>query len=138
WQQQRRAVVAAGAGGQAVPAAPAPRPGVLRRQQRVAAQQALGQAQPAAPGPMVPNGVVVFLQATPETEVRVTTPRGEFRFSPARARYGQPTTYLDGRASVERVAADFKVTDQPTEDDFPAAVSGPDGSVWVTYVTYRY
>src|SRR5207244_13168329 len=44
----------------------------------------------------------------------------------------------NGDASAERVAAGFHATDGDTEDDFPAAALGRDGTIWVAYVSYRY
>ena len=51
---------------------------------------------------------------------------------------GTATPFLNGSASAERVAAGFHATEGETEDDFPAAALGRDGTVWVAYVSYRY
>jgi hypothetical protein len=91
-----------------------------------------------ANAPMAPNGLVATLKANPLTEVRVTTPKGEFRFSPLQLALGSLVPMLEGNASVERVFPDFQVTSAATEDDFPAAAAGKDGTLWAAYVAYRY
>ncbi len=103
-----------------------------RRQQRRAGQR------PNVVTPVAANGVVAVLKTTPQTEVRVTTPKGEFRFNPSRLALGRGEEFLDGAASAERVPPDFPLTAAPTEDDFPAAAAGRDGTLWVAYVSYRH
>lgn len=99
---------------------------------------AAGQRANANGPPMTPNGVIATLSGGPQMEVRVTTPRGEFRFKPDQLAPGAPTVLLDGAASAERVYPDFPLTAAGTEDDFPAAAAARDGSVWTAYVAYRY
>jgi hypothetical protein len=110
----------------AVAAQPAARPRAR------AGQAAQGQAA------MATNGVVAVLEADERTEVRVATPRGEFRVRPGEMAMGQPARFLDGAASAELVPASFQLTSAETEDDFPAAAAANDGTVWVAYVSYRY
>jgi hypothetical protein len=42
----------------------------------------------------------------------------------------------DGRAVVRRVSTATPVVTTPTEDDFPAAAYGPDGTLWLAYISY--
>jgi hypothetical protein len=42
----------------------------------------------------------------------------------------------DGKGVVRRVSSEMPVATEKTEDDFPAAAYGPDGSLWVAYVSY--
>jgi hypothetical protein len=49
---------------------------------------------------------------------------------------GQPKQIWDGAATVRRVSTAGPVVTAPTEDDFPAAAFGPDGTLWLAYVSY--
>ena len=49
---------------------------------------------------------------------------------------GQTKLLWDGAASVRRIAAATPVVTAKTEDDFPAATYGPDGTLWVAYISY--
>jgi hypothetical protein len=49
---------------------------------------------------------------------------------------GQVRKVGDGRAAVRLISTATVLADGPTEDDFPAAAYGPDGTVWVAYVRY--
>lgn len=42
-----------------------------------------------------------------------------------------------GKACVRLVTTATPLTSGPTEDDFPAAAYGPDGTLWVAYISYR-
>jgi hypothetical protein len=50
---------------------------------------------------------------------------------------GAPHKLWDGEAVVRRVTAAQPVASGATEDDFPAAAYGPDGTLWVAYVGYH-
>jgi hypothetical protein len=50
---------------------------------------------------------------------------------------GTPQKLWDGAAVVRRVTAAVPVAVGLTEDDFPAAAYGPDGTLWVAYVGYH-
>jgi hypothetical protein len=49
---------------------------------------------------------------------------------------GKPQTLWDGAAVVRLVSTATLVSDAQTEDDFPAAAYGPDGTLWVAYTSY--
>jgi hypothetical protein len=49
---------------------------------------------------------------------------------------GQPQVLWDGRAVVRRVSSSSPVVTAKTEDDFPAAAYGPDGTLWLAYISY--
>jgi hypothetical protein len=95
---------------------------------------------------ILPVGVVVTLNATPQADVTVTTPQGAFDFHPTEITSDRPGIFLNGAAGVVRVAADFHLASAPgpvmsaapTENDFPAAAEAKDGTLWVAYVAYRY
>ncbi|HEY1376670.1 MAG TPA: hypothetical protein VGF55_07740, partial [Gemmataceae bacterium] len=49
---------------------------------------------------------------------------------------GKRVPFAGGKAVVRRVSAAAPVVTAKTEDDFPAACYGPDGTLWVAYVSY--
>jgi hypothetical protein len=49
---------------------------------------------------------------------------------------GRPHPFAGGKAVVRRVSAATPVVTAKTEDDFPAAAYGPDGTLWVAYISY--
>jgi hypothetical protein len=49
---------------------------------------------------------------------------------------GKPQKLWDGQAVVRLVSTAVPVTKGKAEDDFPAACYGPDGTLWVAYVSY--
>src|SRR5262249_6719205 len=49
---------------------------------------------------------------------------------------GKPHPIQEGRAVVRLVTTATPVTAGKTEDDFPAACYGPDGTLWVAYISY--
>ncbi len=50
---------------------------------------------------------------------------------------GKPQPVWGGAAVVRRVTTATPVADGKTEDDFPAACYGPDGTLWVAYISYH-
>jgi hypothetical protein len=50
---------------------------------------------------------------------------------------GKPATIFDGHARLRLVTTAAPLATGKTEDDFPAACYGPDGTLWVAYVAYR-
>jgi hypothetical protein len=49
---------------------------------------------------------------------------------------GQSKSLWDGKAVVRRVSTALPVVTEKTEDDFPAAAYGPDGTLWLAYISY--
>jgi hypothetical protein len=49
---------------------------------------------------------------------------------------GRTQAIWDGAAVVRRVSGTVALSGGQTEDDFPAAAYGPDGTLWLAYVTY--
>jgi hypothetical protein len=49
---------------------------------------------------------------------------------------GQPKLLWDGAAAVRLISTATPVVTADTEDDFPAACYGPDGTLWVAYISY--
>ncbi len=77
------------------------------------------------------------LDAPAGAKVTVKTEEGEFAFAPADLTRGRRQTFLDGQVSVERQDGAIRLTSSATEDDFPVAAKGADGSVWLAYVAYQ-
>jgi hypothetical protein len=49
---------------------------------------------------------------------------------------GKPIALWEGRAHVRRVSTAMPLVTAKTENDFPAAAYGPDGTLWVAYISY--
>lgn len=49
---------------------------------------------------------------------------------------GKRLTLWEGRAVVRRITTAVPVANGKTEDDFPAAAYGPDGTLWIAYISY--
>jgi hypothetical protein len=49
---------------------------------------------------------------------------------------GKPHPIQEGRAVVRLITTATPVVTEKTEDDFPAACYGPDGTLWVAYISY--
>jgi hypothetical protein len=49
---------------------------------------------------------------------------------------GRSQDLWEGRARVRLVTTATALTEGKTEDDFPAAAYGPDGTLWVAYISY--
>jgi hypothetical protein len=49
---------------------------------------------------------------------------------------GQIRSLWDGAVTVRRISAATPVVTARTEDDFPAAAYGPDGTLWLAYISY--
>jgi hypothetical protein len=50
---------------------------------------------------------------------------------------GKPHSLLDGQGVVRLVSTAVPIANGKTEDDFPAACYGPDGSLWIAWVGYH-
>ncbi len=50
---------------------------------------------------------------------------------------GKRVPLLGGSAALRPISTATPVATDPTEDDFPAACYGPDGTLWVAYVAYH-
>jgi hypothetical protein len=79
----------------------------------------------------------VSLDAPPSAKVTLATDRGNVEFAPADLTRGKPQRFLDGEVSVERQDAAVRLTGRGTEDDYPVAAKGADGSIWLAYVEYH-
>lgn len=101
-------------------------------------------APPGKPGvtklePVASVGVVLHLQdVQPDAKVAITLKDGEKAVAPlADVLAAKPHTLWKGAASVRLITTAQAIADGPTEDDYPAAAYGPDGTLWVAYVSYH-
>jgi hypothetical protein len=87
--------------------------------------------------PVQDNGVILNLAgATDETRISVTSAQGNFDFRLSEIPYGTDVQRLEGRVQIERTAAAVQLTTGRTDDDFPATAVGPDGTVYVAWVSF--
>jgi hypothetical protein len=91
--------------------------------------------------PLATVGVVLHLtDVQPDAKLTVepedgSRPKAEVAVKDALT--GVPQKLWGGAAVVRRISAAVPVAVGPTEDDFPAACYGPDGTLWVAYVGYH-
>jgi hypothetical protein len=103
------------------------------RVRRFAGQQA------GAPAPVVANGVLVLLERESEnSEVAIRTAQGNFSVRLGDIPYGTRKRMLGGRALVDRVPEWSRVTENPDEQDYPAAATDKAGNVWLAYLEFRH
>jgi len=93
------------------------------------------------------NGILVTLNnASPTTRIEITTPQGNFGFALGDVPYGKLTgelaqpgrPALDGQADVRRTPPTWQLTAGSEEEDFPAAASAPDGTLYLAYVAFTH
>ena len=89
-------------------------------------------------GPITENGVFLKLQnVTDDSVVTVSTKQGEFSFKVGDTKLGEPTDLFDNRAAVQRTAFNLRVMSQErTEDDYPALAMGKDGAGFLVYQSF--
>jgi hypothetical protein len=87
----------------------------------------------------VPVGVVLHLaDVKPDATLTVTAGQGREPAAVPLAGVlaGKAQLLWNGAAAVRLVSTATPVAKGKTEDDFPAAAYGPDGTLWVAYVSY--
>ena len=96
-----------------------------------------GQIQPLRP--VVANGVIVWLdRAADDVELSINTASGNFTVRLGDIPYGAARHALDGRAMADRVPPVRRLTNSADEQDYPAAATGQDGSVWIAWMEFRH
>jgi hypothetical protein len=89
--------------------------------------------------PVVTNGIVVRLsKSDANTELAVTTTQGSFTVRMANLAYGKAISELNGRVSIDLLPPVTRLTDDADEQDYPAAATGKDGTIWLAYSNFRH
>jgi hypothetical protein len=89
--------------------------------------------------PLADNGVIVWLNGeNPDTEIKVETARGDFRFRLSQLAFGKFQYMLGGRVSADRIPASWQLTNTPEEEDYPAAAVAPNGDIWLAYLQLQH
>ena len=77
----------------------------------------------------IQRGAILTVERKEEARPAVTVPLAEVLA-------GQTRPLWEGQAAVRRVSSSMSVVTAKTEDDFPAAAYGPDGTLWLAYISY--
>ncbi len=92
----------------------------------------------AQPGPMVENGVLVTAELLGRgAKFDIQTGHGNFTFTVDQTGFGQPRSFLAGRANVEQVPLTTQITDSLEEQDYPAVAQSGD-TVYIAYVEFTH
>ena len=92
-----------------------------------------------APRPVVANGVIVWLDsASADATLQIQTAQGNFDIRLAEIPYGVSKKLLDGRVMVDRVPSYRRLTESADEQDYPAAATAKDGSVWIAWMEFKH
>lgn len=79
----------------------------------------------------------VLLDAPADAQVSVTTAQGNFKFALSEVPLGKSKKFLDGRVEVSQVVYTRELVATTDDEDFPAAATSPDGTVWCAYTAYN-
>ena len=93
--------------------------------------------QKAQPVGIAPIRLLVNLDAPKDATLSVKTEQGRFEVKLSDLPATKAKNYLDGQARVEKVDPAIRMTGEPTEDAYPSAAQGADGSTWLVYVAYQ-
>ena len=69
--------------------------------------------------------------------LEIETPAGKAAIRLQDVNFGTPRKYLGGKIVVQRVSTAIRIVSSPSDNDYPAAVRGRDGCVWVAYAAYQ-
>jgi hypothetical protein len=82
------------------------------------------------------RGLLIKVDASPKTIVKLETKQGTIEFSPRDIQLGWPAKFLDGRATVEVLGFGDLVAETETDDDFPAIAIDERGHRHVLWQAY--
>ena len=69
--------------------------------------------------------------------LEIDTPAGKAAIRLRDVEFGTPRNYLGGKLTARRLPAATRFAAAPSDNDYPAAARGRDGTVWVAYTAYR-
>ena len=102
--------------------------------------QPQGAAQIAAgvQGPILENGVLIAATlSSPQAQFDIKTAHGSFTFTAQELSLGESKSFLDGKASVDRVPSAVQLTTS-VEDQDNAAIAQSGDDVYVAYVEFTH
>lgn len=82
--------------------------------------------------------LVEVAEAAPETVLSFRTAQGDFKVRLDELDGGRSVERMNGLVAVSRSAVATPILSAPTEDDWPAAATAPDGALYVAYVAFRH
>ena len=83
------------------------------------------------------NGLLLSLRgASAKTRLSLETGRGNAEVSLSDLSYGKRLEILDGKATIERTGSFRAVAETDADDDFPVAIAGRNGSIFLAYVSF--
>src|SRR5258708_731435 len=86
---------------------------------------------------IVPNGIIVRLSSNaPNVELAVKTPQGAFSLKLSDLPYGKLVYELNGHVRVDLVPPFERITNDGQEQDYPAATTAKDGTIWLAYTEF--
>ncbi len=88
-------------------------------------------------GPVVATVLRMNLDAPLTANVVIKTNHGRITTALSDLDLYTPKTFLGGQVSIARQDGSIRLSGPPTEDDYPVAAKGPDGTVWMAYVAYQ-
>ncbi len=102
------------------------------------AMRVFGGARRAFASPIpIANGVIVFLDSA-NGALNVHTAEGDFKVAVNDLPWGTFKAELGDKVLVDRVTGYTQLTNSPAEQDYPAAATGKDGSLWVAYLEFQH
>lgn len=83
------------------------------------------------------KGLTVQCGGPESARVHVETVQGNFAFSPEEVPFGKRVTFLNGRATAERLPLAVSLGAPDRSEDLPSIALAPDGTVWMAWLSYR-
>lgn len=83
------------------------------------------------------RGILVKIESTALTSIRVETEQGNFEVKPVELTAGRPTPLLAGRATAELLGTADVVAKTKTEDDFAAVAVTTNGQRFVAWIAFN-
>ena len=87
--------------------------------------------------PMMDNGVIVTLRGVDESEsLKLQTEAGEFSFRLDQVPFGKTQWRENGKLQIQRVPTIDAIATTKADEDYPAATTAEDGTVYVVYLAF--